>query len=170
MSSEIFDVFDEKNHRVGEAPRSLVHTCGLFHRSVHVWVFNSQNKILLQQRAAHKDVAPNLWDVSVAEHAKPGEAGFQTALRGAMEELSIRLTVRLVADYRLNRHEYPNLGIRDYEFVQTYQASHDGPFVLDPEEVQATRFITLQELALQARSHPKVFTPWLHSDLGLFLI
>lgn len=170
MSSEIFEVFDEKNHRVGEAPRSSVHTRGLFHRSVHVWVFNAQDKVLLQQRASHKDVAPSLWDLSVAEHAKPGEAGFETALRGAREELSIRLTVRLVADYRLNRLEYPKLGIFDNEFVQTYQARHDGPFVLDQEEVQDTRLVTMSELRNEAQACPELFTPWLHRDLGLFTI
>lgn len=170
MSSEIFEVFDEKNHRVGEAPRSTVHTRGLFHRSVHVWVFNSQGKVLLQQRAAHKDVAPSLWDLSVAEHAKPGETGFETALRGAWEELTVRLTVRLVANYRLNCLEYPELGIFDNEFVQTYQASHDGPFILDPEEVQDSRLVTLRELHSEAQARPELFTPWLHEDLGLFEI
>lgn len=170
MSSEIFEVFDEKNHRVGEAPRSLVHTCGLFHRSVHVWVFNNQDKVLLQQRAAQKDVAPSLWDLAVAEHAKPGEVGFETALRGAWEELSIRLTVRLVANYRLNSLEYPELGIFDREFVQTYQACHDGPFVLDENEVQDTKFVALHELFQDAQDHPELYTPWLHRDLGLFKI
>jgi len=170
LSSEIFEVFDGKNHRVGEAVRSLVHTRGLFHRSVHVWVFNSQGKVLLQQRADHKDVAPSLWDLSVAEHAKPGETGFQTALRGAREELTIRLAVRLVADYRLNCFEYPELGIFDNEFVQTYQARHDGPFVLDQEEVQDWRFVTLHELAHEARSQPETLTPWLHRDLDLLFI
>ena len=170
MSSEIFEVFDEKNHRVGEAPRRIVHTRGLFHRSVHVWVFNTHGKVLLQQRASHKDVGPSLWDMAVAEHAKPGESGFETALRGAREELSIRLTVRLVADYRLNRLEYPELGIFDYEFVQTYQASHDGPYVLDPDEVQDTRLVTMRELHQEAQAKPELFTPWLHRDLGLFTI
>ena len=155
---------------MGEAPRSNVHTRGLFHRSVHVWVFNTHDKVLLQQRASHKDVAPSLWDLSVAEHAKPGEAGFETALRGAREELSIRLTVRLVADYRLNRLEYPELGIFDNEFVQTYQARHDGPFVLDKEEVQDTRLVTMSQLRIEAQANPELFTPWLHRDLGLFKI
>jgi 16S rRNA (adenine1518-N6/adenine1519-N6)-dimethyltransferase len=170
LSSEIFEVFDEKNHRVGEAVRGVVHTRGLFHRSVHVWVFNSQDKVLLQQRATHKDVAPSLWDLSVAEHAKPGETGFQTALRGAREELTIRLAVRLVADYRLNCFEYPELGIFDNEFVQTYQARHDGPFILDEKEVQSIKFVTMDKLFKQAREKPELFTPWLHRDLGLFEI
>ena len=67
-------------------------------------------------------------------------------------------------------NEYPELGIFDYEFVQTYQASHDGPYILDPNEVQDTRLVTMRELHQEAQAKPELFTPWLHRDLGLFTI
>ena len=168
MKHEIFDVFNPENHRVGEEPRQLVHASGLYHRSVHVFIFNSAQEVLIQKRVPTKDVCPGCWDVSVAEHAKPGECGYQTALRGVREELGVEVTVSLLAGYRLNQFEYPELGVKDFEFVQTYQAVHDGPFRLDPVEVAGARFITMQELLKRAHEAPGGFTPWLHRDLSLF--
>ena len=168
MKDEIFEVFNPENQRVGEAPRQIVHASGLYHRSVHVFIFNSAGKVLIQQRVPSKDICPGAWDVSVAEHAKPGECGYQTALRGVREELGVEVTVSLLADFRLNQFEYPERGVKDFEFVQTYQAVHDGPFTLDPVEVAGARFITMQELLKSAHEAPGGFTPWLHRDLSLF--
>ena len=168
MNHEIFEVYDPENQRVGEEPRHLVHALGLYHRSVHVFIFNSAGEALIQKRSAQKDVCPGTWDISVAEHAKPGEFGFQTALRGVREELGVDVTVSLTASFRLNQFEYPELGVKDYEFVQTYQAVHDGPFTLDPVEVAGSRFIAMHELIQRAHEAPGGFTPWLHRDLSLF--
>ena len=168
MNHEIFEVYDPENQRVGEEPRHLVHASGLYHRSVHVFIFNGAGEVLIQQRAAGKDVCPGAWDISVAEHTKPGEYGFQTALRGVREELGVEVTVKLIADFRLNKFEYPELGVKDFEFVQTYQAVHDGPFTLDTAEVAGFRFITMHGLRQRAHEVPGGFTPWLHRDLSLF--
>jgi len=80
--SEIFEVFNDKNEKIGEEQRSIVHKKGLAHRSVNVLVFNSSKKLIIQQRMPNKDVAPSLWDLSVAEHLRVGEAYRDAAVRG----------------------------------------------------------------------------------------
>jgi isopentenyldiphosphate isomerase len=64
-SDEIFEIFNEQNEKIGIARRKDVHREGYFHRSVHVFIVNSNKQILIQKRVAHKDVAPNAWDLSV---------------------------------------------------------------------------------------------------------
>src|SRR5690349_15619810 len=41
MPEEIFDVVDEHDHVIGQAPRSQVHAQGLLHRAASIFVFNS---------------------------------------------------------------------------------------------------------------------------------
>jgi isopentenyldiphosphate isomerase len=64
-SDEIFEIFNERNEKIGIASRKDVHREGYFHRSVHVFIVNSNKQILMQKRVSHKDVAPNAWDLSV---------------------------------------------------------------------------------------------------------
>ena len=87
---EYFDTFDEHGVLPGRAARDIVHREGLWHKSAQVFVFNPDRALLIQQRAAHKDLYANLWDYSVGEHLQPGETFAEGALRGLDEELGIR--------------------------------------------------------------------------------
>lgn len=70
---EIFDVCDEHDRVIGQAPRSVVHAQGLLHRAVHVFVFNSAGELLLQMRSRHKDEAPLQFTSSASGHLGAGE-------------------------------------------------------------------------------------------------
>ena len=167
MSSEIFETFDHDNVSIGTAPRDVVHRDGLYHRATHVFVFNSEGELLLQKRAPNKDVCPDRWDLSVAEHAHPGEVPFETALRGLEEELGLAASIKLAADFHLNQFKYPAIGVKDFEFVQTFTCMHDGPFEMDNVEVVDTRLISLEDLANEVASQPESLTPWFLRDLEL---
>ena len=58
MSEEIFDVVDQDDKVLFQAPRSVVHANHWLHRAVHIFVFNSQGKLLVHRRSATKDEAP----------------------------------------------------------------------------------------------------------------
>ena len=48
---EYFDVLDEEGRPSGVTkPKSEVHTKGYWHRTVHIWIINENNEILLQKR------------------------------------------------------------------------------------------------------------------------
>ncbi len=48
MAGEFFDVVDERAEPVGRATRREVHARGLWHRAVHVHVFDSAGRVFLQ--------------------------------------------------------------------------------------------------------------------------
>ena len=54
MSEEIFDIVNERDEVVGQAPRKEVHARGLWHRAVHVLVFNTRGEVFLQKRSIKK--------------------------------------------------------------------------------------------------------------------
>ncbi len=130
---EMFDVVNERDEVVGQKPRSEVHRTGLWHRAVHVFVWNKKGELLLQKRSAFKDVAPNTWDSSAAGHLAVGEGYDAAAAREIVEELGVSVPLRLTS--RLDACE--NLG---WEFVHVYEARSEGPFQFPRTEISEVRW------------------------------
>ena len=168
MNDEPIQIINASGTSAGICPRHVVHRRGLRHRSTNVFVFSTGNALLLQQRSANKSVYPNRWDLSVAEHARPFEAPVETARRGLEEEIGVTLdadsfsTVQrgfeatLVLPARGGRE-----AIIDREVTTSFRCTHDGPFVLDPNEVSSTRWVDHGELTGIIETEPRGLTPWL---------
>lgn len=66
---EFLDVLDENGKKTGVVRnRELIYKNGDWHRTVHVWLLNSKNELLIQKRASNKETFPNLWAISIAGH------------------------------------------------------------------------------------------------------
>jgi len=169
---EQFDIFNEAGERLGTEARSVVHRAGIWHRASNIFVFLPDGRLLIQRRQLSKDVCPGAWDVSTAEHLKPGETFEEGALRGLEEELGISgVKLETYGEVVQSRLEIPELGIRDFEFQQSFRTTYPGSITPDPEEVLEVRLIELVVLEEEMANEPERFTPWFHqraSDLSLF--
>lgn len=89
---EYIDIFDENNNPIGEKKeKQKAHEDGNFHRTVHVWIINDKNELLLQKRSATKKTHPNCWDISGAGHIKAEETIIDGATRELKEELGVEI-------------------------------------------------------------------------------
>ncbi|MFS4457113.1 NUDIX hydrolase [Maribacter sp. 2304DJ31-5] len=89
---ELVDILDPEGNLTGKtAMKSLAHQKGLFHPTVHVWLYTRQGELLLQQRGKNKDTYPMLWDVSVAGHIGAGESITASAIREIEEEIGLHI-------------------------------------------------------------------------------
>jgi len=163
VSEEIFEIVDDEGRVIGTAPRSRCHgDPSLAHRSVHVFVFNTSGDLYLQKRSARKDVQPGKWDTSVGGHLCPGESYLNAALRELEEELG----VKAASPHSLRRlHSYVWRTAIETEHVETYQLIHEGPFSLDPAEIEEGRFWS--QAAIRDAIGTAVFTPNLEHELRL---
>jgi 16S rRNA (adenine1518-N6/adenine1519-N6)-dimethyltransferase len=149
---EHFDVVDANDEVIAVKPRTEVHAANLLHRAVHILVFNRHGELLLQKRSAWKDREPSKWDSSAAGHLEPGEAYATAALRETEEELGIRPQLT-----RLGKiSACSNTG---QEFVEVFTATHDGPFILPPSEVEDTLFLPLPVIRAWLDTRPQDFAP-----------
>ena len=89
MSEEIFDIVNERDEVIGQAPRKQVHATGLWHRAVHVLVFNARGEVFLQKRSMLKDTARGKWDSSSSGHLDTGEDYDICAVREVREEVGV---------------------------------------------------------------------------------
>jgi isopentenyl-diphosphate Delta-isomerase len=148
-----------------------VHRRGLRHPAVSVFVMAGR-QVLIQKRADAKYHTPGLWANTCCTHPVWGEDPAACALRRLREELGISgLSVALAGqvEYRAD----VGGGLTEHEVVEVFlaEATLDLPLAPDAEEVSATRWVDLYDLAAETRRWPERFTPWLriylekHMDL-----
>ncbi|HEV2318202.1 MAG TPA: NUDIX domain-containing protein [Verrucomicrobiae bacterium] len=130
-TEEIFDIVNGRDEVIGRAPRSEVHARGLLHRAVHVLVFNCRGEVFLQKRSMKKDRQPGVWDSSCSGHVDSGEEYDQAAVRELGEEIGLRLNAPPRRLFKVDA-----CAETDGEFAWVYRCHGEGPFKLDPDEIE----------------------------------
>jgi isopentenyldiphosphate isomerase len=88
---ELLDVLNKKGEVIGVKSRKEIMKNGDLHRTVHIWIINEFNEILLQKRNPKKDTYPNLWAISTAGHVITNETSKEAAIRELKEELNLNI-------------------------------------------------------------------------------
>jgi isopentenyldiphosphate isomerase len=85
-----YEVLDEAGHKTGQILSSReVHKQELWHEVTNVWIVNSKGEVLLQLRSPKVELCPNVWDVAVGTHLRPGEDPVAATQRGLQSELEL---------------------------------------------------------------------------------
>ena len=137
----MFDVVDEGDRVIGREARAEVHRRGLRHRAVHVLVFNSRGEVFLQKRSMAKDTFPGAWDSSSSGHLCCGEEYDACALRELQEEIGL---VPAQPPERLFKIQA--CADTGQEHVWVYRCLSDGPFTLNPEEVETGKWVKPEQV------------------------
>ena len=180
MSEEIFDIVNEHDEVVGQNTRREVHARGLWHRAVHVLVFNARGEVFLQKRSMRKDIAAGKWDSSASGHVDSGEAYDACAVRELREELGLdleHLTQRRkdaelkssFASFATSR-EATNISEplqklfkidacqeTGWEFCWIYRCESEGTFVLHPDEIETGAWFAPDAVTKWVNEKPQDF-------------
>jgi isopentenyldiphosphate isomerase len=154
---ELFDVVDEHDRVTGQMARREVHRLRLRHRAVHLLVVNRAGQVFLHQRSRQKDLFPGFWDSSAAGHVGAGEDYDGTAVRELEEELGCR---PVKAPQRLFKIEAREETGR--EFVWVYRVEAEGPFTLQPDEIERGGWFAPAEIDRWLAERPQEIAPALH--------
>ena len=153
VSEELLDVVNENDEIIDIKTRGEIHAQGLMHRSVHILVFNNKDQLFIQKRSMSKDNEPGLWDSSAAGHVDSGEDYHGCAIRELEEELGVSLTTSLEQLFRL-----PASTITGMEHCIVYRNINEGPFELQPEEIDEGAWIDSGEMDRRAREEDPTLT------------
>jgi len=140
---EQFDILDKNGNPTGHtADKGTPLPPGQYYLGTHVYIFNSKNEFLLQQRALDKKFLPGGWDIH-CEHTMAGESSIKCAIRGLQEELG------LTAPANGFRFAKRFTWEEDNHFVDIYflQTEFDiTKLTLPPREVIGAKAIPLPEM------------------------
>jgi isopentenyl-diphosphate delta-isomerase type 1 len=155
-AEEWFDVVNERDEVIHRATRREVHATGLWHRAVHVIVFDAVGRVFLQKRSMLKDLSPGLWDSSCSGHLEAGEDYDAAARRELREEIGIPFddTAGLMRWFRIEACEPTG-----WEFVWAYRLRYDGPIEIDPLEIQYGVWVAPAEVSARITARPDDFCP-----------
>ena len=120
MEHEMIDQYNLRGEKIGVVDKANAHKLGLWHKSVHVWIINDNNEILLQYRCKDKKLYPDTWDCSFAGHIGTGETSVEAVLREGKEEIGIDVNIDKLEYIFTNKEilKYENIDSR--EFVDIY--------------------------------------------------
>ncbi|HEY1062551.1 MAG TPA: isopentenyl-diphosphate Delta-isomerase [Daejeonella sp.] len=158
-ADELVILVDNQDNETGVQDKLSVHQLGLLHRAFSVFVFNSKNELILQQRADGKYHSPGLWTNTCCSHPKPGEKTLDACKRRLMEEMGMECNLEFSFSF-MYKCKFSN-GLTEYEFDHVYLGYTDDLPVLNYAEVKEWKYISLIELEKEIESHPEKFTEWL---------
>jgi isopentenyldiphosphate isomerase len=144
--------------------REKIHSNGLWHRGVHILLFNSKDQLILQIRSSSKDKFPNHYDCSVSEHLEVGETYESAAIRGLKEELNVsNVDLKRILRFKLN------YGPNDNMISGLYECRYDGPIQIDKREIQSLETHSLNEIKEMLVKDGDKFSPWMKEILKWYL-
>ena len=130
LMEEVCIVLDENDAPIGSASKKVCHLMeninkGLLHRAFSVFLFDSQNRLLLQQRATEKITFPDMWTNTCCSHPLgiPGETG--TTLEESVQGVRRAAVRKLDQELGIKASQVP---IDDFKFLTRihYKAPSDG--------------------------------------------
>lgn len=161
MANELIDIYDEQNNPLGiQKMKSEAHKTGLWHRTAHIWVYNSKGEVLLQLRAAKKDLHPNVWDMSVAGHIGAGEDPLLSGIREMEEEIGLKAKKENLKFWMIRKNTDHFGAFINNEFYYIYFFRYDGDInelPLQEDEVTKIKFMPIAELEQDLKDHPKKY-------------
>ena len=165
LVKEILDVFsNDGKEYLGVESRNIVHSKGLWHKTVHLWIRNKNGDLLLQKRAPDKETHPDMWDISCAGHVGAGDSTKNAAVRECAEELGLEIDpedlLRIEQLFRTYLNEDNSLIDNEITDVfildRTVELSEITP---DGSEVTAVKFISVKEFEARCFYEREVFVP-----------
>ncbi|HKJ15875.1 MAG TPA: isopentenyl-diphosphate Delta-isomerase [Xanthomonadales bacterium] len=150
---------DGKDREIGFDSKKNCHdSSGILHRAFSLFVFNSNNQLLLQQRSAQKRLWPLYWSNSCCSHPRRGETMTQAIGRRVQEELGMGCSSSYL--YKFEYHASFGTEGSEHELCWVFAGQSDEPVKANNEELNDWRWVTAEELDEELEAHPDRFTPW----------
>ncbi|RZS93102.1 isopentenyl-diphosphate Delta-isomerase [Aquimarina brevivitae] len=158
MEEEKVILVNEKDEQIGLMPKMEAHEKALLHRAFSVFVFNAKNELMIQQRAMHKYHSPGLWTNTCCSHQREGESNIAAGMRRLQEEMGFTTALKETISF-IYKAPFDN-GLTEHEFDHILIGYYDADPYINPDEVAAWKWMSLEDLKKDMNDHPEVYTAW----------
>ena len=149
---------NKKDEQIGLMDKLEAHEKGALHRAVSVFIFNSDNKLLIQRRSLEKYHTAGIWSNTACSHPRNNESNKSCANRRLYEEMGVVAKIifgfsflyKLKLSNTMTEHEL------DHVFIGF---SNKNPR-LNPEEVCDWKYVDETSLKQLLNENPEDFSPW----------
>lgn len=149
---------DAYDNEVGTMEKMEAHEKGILHRAFSVFVFNSNDELLIHRRALEKYHSGGLWTNTCCSHPRPGEELSSAAHRRLVEEMGF--DCELHHAFSFIYHAELDKGLAEHELDHVFVGVFNGEPNINKDEVCEWRYVGLTELSEEMQNHPEIFTEW----------
>lgn len=142
----------------GTMEKMEAHEKGLLHRAFSILLFNSRGELLMQKRAASKYHSAGLWTNTCCSHPRPEETLEDATRRKLKQEMGIDIQPEFA--YKFIYKVALDNNLTEYEYDYVFTGLFDGEPKINRDEVEDWRFISMNTLVEEMKSHPDNFTHW----------
>ncbi len=158
MKDEFVILVDEHDRELGVMEKMEAHEKGTLHRAFSIFIFNSKGELLIHQRALDKYHSGGLWTNTCCSHPRQGESVEQAANRRLQEEMGMSCNMKPVFSFIYRAELDHNLSEHELDHVLV-GVSDDLP-VINPEEVNSYKYMSLESLEQDIKLRPENYTEW----------
>ncbi|MGS2727166.1 isopentenyl-diphosphate Delta-isomerase [Psychroserpens sp. BH13MA-6] len=158
MTEERVILVNEHDEPIGTMPKMEAHEKALLHRAFSVFVFNNKNELMLQQRAKHKYHSPLLWTNTCCSHQRVGESNIEAGKRRLMEEMGFVTELKETTSF-IYKAPFDN-GLTEHEFDHIMVGQFNEAPHINPNEVEAWKWMSLEAVKSDMEQHPEIYTAW----------
>lgn len=135
--SEYLDYYDKNGSYLGKETRDAVHAKGLWHKTVHCWIYDKSGNVYFQLRAENGKMY-----TSASGHVNAGETLNQAFAREVKEEIGIDVELENsklveVVVWKMDKVKSNGTIFKDRAFANVYvnEIESISNFYFDPSEV-----------------------------------
>ena len=156
---DILILVDENDRETGTMAKTPVHQKGLLHRAFSIFIFNSRDELLLQQRADEKYHSASLWTNTCCSHPRQNEEVLEAVHRRLKEEMGMQCKLEFQFSF-IYKMPFEN-GLIEHELDHVYFGRSDELPQPNKDEVKSWRYVSMAKLMQEIDSNPENFSIWL---------
>ncbi len=156
--AEFVVLVDNNDNEVGTMEKMEAHEKGLLHRAFSVFVFNSNNELMLHKRASTKYHSGGLWTNTCCSHPRPGEQLEDAAHRRLQEEMGFDCALEKAFSFVYKKAL--DKGLTEHELDHVFIGRYDDAPLLNKEEVEAWKYMSLPAIKADIAVAPENYTEW----------
>lgn len=158
MKEEKVILVDTADTPLGTMPKMEAHEKAVLHRAFSVFILNHKGELMLQQRALHKYHSPGLWTNTCCSHQRIDETNIEAGKRRLREEMGFSVPLQELFSF-IYKAPFDN-GLTEHELDHVMVGYFDAEPEVNPEEVAAWKWMSLEELAQDLSRNPENYTVW----------
>ncbi|WP_395053816.1 isopentenyl-diphosphate Delta-isomerase [Flavobacterium sp.] len=158
MQEEKVILVNEKDEQIGLMPKLEAHEKAILHRAFSVFVLNSKNEIMLQQRAHHKYHSPLLWTNTCCSHQRNGETNIKAGIRRLEEEMGFVTELKELFHF-IYKAPFDN-GLTEHELDHVMIGYYNDEPKINDEEVASWKWMAIDDVEKDIQENPEIYTVW----------
>lgn len=159
FNNELLICVDEHDEVVGYKSKAECHEGeAILHRAFSIFIFDDQQRLLMQKRSDEKRLWPLYWSNSCCSHPRKGESLEVATQRRLEEELGI--TAELTFLYKFQYFAPYGAKGSEREVCHVFIGGLSQSPTVNRNEIAEMKFISPKELDAELAERTEHYTPW----------